>query len=366
MLMIGFLGGTWWAAKRAARVKCDPDLVVNLGFAALLSSVIGARVFYVLHYWDTHFAGRSIWAAVDITAGGMEFYGGFIGAFAAVMIYLAIKRVSIRLYLDILAPSLMFGMGMARIGCFLNGCCWGTACDPQIPWAVTFPYASPASLRQWEERVITYPAELITVYTSGTASLLPRDELAGTAGRQSLEVRLQKAQAALDQAQIKGADDKTLAQLRARRDAARLAADKQARGNRFFTQEKYLVSDAELEDRARDARTHTVQPVQLYASMDGILLAILLNNLFYRRKRDGVVTVVLFMLYPIMRIIEEIIRSDNPHDVVGLTISQFISVAIFTAATIYLIAIYRMPARATGGPVARPGGPARPAPAKRK
>src|SRR5687768_14809881 len=80
MLMIGFLGGTWWAARRATRVKADPDVVVNAGFIALISSIIGARIFYVLHYWDENFAGKSLASIINITAGGLEFYGGFIGA----------------------------------------------------------------------------------------------------------------------------------------------------------------------------------------------------------------------------------------------------------------------------------------------
>src|SRR6476660_1052950 len=115
MLMIGFLGGTWWAAKRASRVKADPDTIINLAFVSLLASVVGARIFYVIHYWDQHFAGKGLWAVVNITAGGLEFYGGFIGAFVAGTLYLVLKRVSWRLYADIAAPSIMFGMSMARI-----------------------------------------------------------------------------------------------------------------------------------------------------------------------------------------------------------------------------------------------------------
>jgi len=180
MLMIGFLGGTWWAARRAARVKGDPDFVVNLGFIALIASVVGARIFFVVHYWDAHFAGRGIQAIIDVTAGGLEFYGGLLGALAACLVYTRVTGHSTRLYLDIVAPSLMFGMGMARIGCFLNGCCWGGPCSPQVPWAVRFPYASPAFIRQWQERMATAPAELIYVSSSGIPSRIDRDLLAMT------------------------------------------------------------------------------------------------------------------------------------------------------------------------------------------
>jgi phosphatidylglycerol:prolipoprotein diacylglycerol transferase len=160
MLMIGFLGGTWWMARRAMRVKADPDTLINLAFVSLLSSVVGARIFYVVHYWDEHFAGRGLWAVINITSGGLEFYGGFLAALLASSLYLYFKRVSWRLYMDLAAPSVMFGMAMTRIGCFLNGCCWGGVCPPEIPWGVHFPYASAAYMREWEERQQTIPASL--------------------------------------------------------------------------------------------------------------------------------------------------------------------------------------------------------------
>jgi len=355
MLMIGFLGGTWWAAQRAARVKADPDLVINLGFVALIASVIGARVFYVLHYWDAQFAGRGLWAIINITAGGMEFYGGFIGAFIAVLGYLAIKKAPFRLYLDIITPSLMFGMGVTRIGCFLNGCCLGAVCSPEIPWAVRFPYASPAAYRQWEDRVVTYPAELITVYFPGNASLLSRDDIyASPEQRSRPEQAYRKAVTALEQARKQQADAKTIDRLRKKVQAAQKA---QAEYASLARQEwQYALEPSELQAVAGQARTHTVHPVQLYASINGLLLAILLSTVFYRRKHHGVVVGLFFLLYPIMRFIEEIIRSDNPHDVIGLTISQFVSVTIFVGGVIYLIAIYRLPANSVPAPVPVPAG----------
>mgnify|MGYP000665943926 CR=1 FL=1 len=65
-----------------------------------------------------------------------------------------------------------------------------------------------------------------------------------------------------------------------------------------------------------------------------LIMAFLLNAVFYRRQRQGLVTGLFFLLYPIMRFLEEIIRSDNPHDVIGLTISQFVSLTIFIGGII--------------------------------
>jgi prolipoprotein diacylglyceryltransferase len=60
---------------------------------------------------------------------------------------------------------------------------------------------------------------------------------------------------------------------------------------------------------------------------------------------------LLFLLYPIMRFMEEIIRSDNPHDTAGLTISQFISLVLFLIGVIWMFIVYRLPLRS---PKAKP------------
>lgn len=368
MLMIAFLGGTWWAMRRAMRVKADPDLIVNLGFVALISSVIGARIFFVIHYWE-RFEGRGIWSIANLTAGGLEFYGGFIGAFVAGMVYLLVKRVSIRLYTDIIAPSLMFGMGMARIGCFLNGCCWGAPCGEALPWAVQFPYASPAHYRQWEERMATLPADLIFIHPSGSAYPLGRDARKATPAQlQTIETFLVVRQE-LNTARQTQADKAKLSQLNKKLQQVRQAYHK------LPTDVQALGSQAMMTDREpgklldlmndRTNRSIPVHPAQLYSSLDGFVMALLLSVIFYRRKRHGVVFGLLLLLYPFCRINEEIIRIDNPHDTAGLTISQFVSLMIALVGAIWLIAVYRMPLRSPRAiPWVPPPEHAEPAPKK--
>ena len=350
MLMVAFLGGTWWASRRAARVKQDPDFVVNLGFVALICSVIGARIFYVAHYWE-RFEGRNLWEIANLTAGGMEFYGGFIGGMVGIIVFMLVRRVSFRLYFDILAPSLMLGMAAARIGCFLNGCCWGAPAPPQgLPWAVRFPYASPAEHRQWEDRQMTLPAELIAVYSSGQAYPLGRDLL--DVGDKAAAAQLRQwreAQADLKKAQASGADSATLAKLNRQVDRAkkRLEASEQTIQPLQTQAQRFDINVGQLERMARATAYHSlpVHPAQLYASLDALVMALLLSAIFYRRKRHGVVTGIMFILYPLCRIVEEIIRIDNPHDAAGLTISQFVSVMGIAIGIAWLVAIYRMPLR---------------------
>lgn len=310
MLMIGFVGGTWWATRRAIRTKGDPDVVVNMGFIALIFSIIGARVFFVIHYWERDFAGQGWWKIVNLTSGGLEFYGGLIGAILAAVLYIVLTKRSLRWYFDIVAPSVMFGMCMARIGCFLNGCCWGGVCDPQLSWAVQFPYASPAMYRQWEDRQLTLPQELIYVSQRG-ASLIYRDNVF------------------LDEA-----------------DRARLEKKNPGRLNtRKRLEEKFHLTHDEFETLVAEQHTLAVHPSQLYASAGGIILALLLNACYYRRRRHGMVFGMLMLLYPIMRFFEEAIRSDNPYDTASMTISQFVSIVLILFAIGWIIAIHRQPIR---------------------
>ena len=89
-LMIAFLGGVWWSCKRAVRVKADPDLIINIALIGLIAAVVGARTFYVLHYWEK-FEGKGVGAIFSITEGGFEFYGSFIGIMIATTSYLLWK-----------------------------------------------------------------------------------------------------------------------------------------------------------------------------------------------------------------------------------------------------------------------------------
>src|SRR5262249_25487653 len=151
-----FLTGIWMACRRAIRSQANPDTVLNLGFISLVFGVLGARIMFVWHYWDARFANlpHPYLSIFDLRSGGLEFCGGPLLTIPAVAIYLKyFAKASVRWYMDILAPSLAWGLAITRIGCFLNGCCWGSACvdehDParvkaQVPWAVHFPYGSPA------------------------------------------------------------------------------------------------------------------------------------------------------------------------------------------------------------------------------
>lgn len=188
MLVIGFFGALQLAKFLARRYRIDPEIFVNAGLIALVTGVLGARLSHVLEnlgqYTDVH---RSFWAnlgdAINIRSGGLTFYGGFLLATPCVIGYGLMKRLPIRLGMDIVAPCLMIGLGVGRIGCYLNGCCYGAETDTSaVPWAVHYPYHSNAYITEFEgangERLDhAPPPELLGTTPNGNPVLLSPDVL---------------------------------------------------------------------------------------------------------------------------------------------------------------------------------------------
>jgi phosphatidylglycerol:prolipoprotein diacylglycerol transferase len=364
MLTLGFLTGVWLSIRRAERLKCDPDLVLNLGFICLVCGVAGARLFYVLHYWETSFANQPVplWSALNCTAGGLEYYGGLIGAMVGCVGYILIKRASLRLYLDILTPAAAWGLAFGRMGCLLNGCCWGGLAPVDahghaaLPWAITFPHHSSPQVRQWENRQLTLPAELmVTDPRTSMPRLVPLEGLEiSPEKRAQLDRQAKEARERVEELKKKGVRSSELeaaeARYRAaetRRDARGLLAIEEARKypSRQFASGDARMTATELADLAHQYRSHPVHPSQIYGIVNALLLSWLLLEVLYRRKRHGVVFAWLCIIYPITRIILEIVRVDNPHDSAGLTISQAVSVGMFLFGVALLLYLRRLPER---------------------
>jgi len=375
-LMVGFLTGVWLAMRRAARVGVDVDRILDGSFVLLLGGVAGARIFYVVHYWQSQFADRpnKLLAIIDLRQGGLEFLGGLLGSFVALIIYFVIKKQSTRLLLDFAAPSAMWGLALGRVGCFFNGCCFGNVCtlpnseQASLPWAVRFPYYSPPHLHHWDERLVTIPAELISNTDSDLfppPSPVPDSNLHMKVERREGPRRaLQAAHDALARAKTESAPPQRLTALEAAVKSAEAAAQERERELAYLRSAQRFpsrvaperrITVSELEDLAVQCRSLPVHPVQLYATVGALLLSGVLTAVFYRRKRHGVVIGLLFVLYPLMRFPEEMLRVDNPHDVFGLSISQAISVGMFVAGIIYLWVLYtRLPERSPYADAAAP------------
>jgi phosphatidylglycerol:prolipoprotein diacylglycerol transferase len=133
MLIIGFLVGYWIASRRAEKFGISRDKLSNLAIIGLLTGVVGARVGWVVQEWGYYAKNPS--EIIKVTEGGMTSYGGILFGLIAAWIWAARSKVSLANTLDLLAAPALIMHGFGRIGCFLNGCCYGGPCT--LPWAVT-------------------------------------------------------------------------------------------------------------------------------------------------------------------------------------------------------------------------------------
>lgn len=123
MLVVAFFAAVTLASEEAKRQKINPDLIFNLLFVSFIFGIIGARVFYVVENLRDYL--KEPLEIIMLSHGGMSWFGGlFLGVFSGI-IYLKRKKMGVYKTLDLIIPFLALGQSIGRIGCFLNGCCFG-------------------------------------------------------------------------------------------------------------------------------------------------------------------------------------------------------------------------------------------------
>jgi len=141
LVMLGFVAGLWTAGRRGVRDGFAPEVFQDLGVWLIVGTILGARTLYVVSYWKESFAGHPWTEIFKVWEGGLVFYGGLIGASLATIICAQRKKLRLWKLADALAPSISLGYFFGRLGCFMNGCCYGRPTD--LPWAVHFPPDNP-------------------------------------------------------------------------------------------------------------------------------------------------------------------------------------------------------------------------------
>jgi phosphatidylglycerol:prolipoprotein diacylglycerol transferase len=141
LVALGFIAGLWTASRRGLRDGVAPDRIFDLGPWLIVGGIVGARFLYVISYWREDFASKPFSEVFMVQHGGLVYYGGLIGAVLSGLIYLKWKKLAVWKVADILAPSIALGYAFGRIGCLMNGCCYGRPSN--LPWAVCFPKDHP-------------------------------------------------------------------------------------------------------------------------------------------------------------------------------------------------------------------------------
>jgi len=151
MLMLGFLLAVLLASRRSRALGLERAGVFDLGFFAIIGGIIGARLLHVLLNLGFYFAwpagtgffrwvGASLLRVVATWNGGLVFYGGLAGGVGAMWLYARRKNIPFTDALDFASAPAALGLAVTRVGCFLNGCCFGK--KTLLPWGVKFPAGS--------------------------------------------------------------------------------------------------------------------------------------------------------------------------------------------------------------------------------
>ncbi|MGE0432246.1 MAG: prolipoprotein diacylglyceryl transferase [Planctomycetota bacterium] len=177
MIMLGFIFAILVCYLRVRIHGTDPNVIIDLGIVCMIAGILGARLWHVIEYWNVVYAvgpnnePRGTWEAlveaVQVQKGGLVFYGGFLLASFAAWCYLRIRKLPILYYLDLLAVAVPIGQAFGRIGCFMNGCCWGVGCAPDSKYAWAYPW-----LTTFYDHGLGIPGEAGVVHQAGAPVLM--------------------------------------------------------------------------------------------------------------------------------------------------------------------------------------------------
>ncbi len=162
MYLFGIVVG-WWLAKRRSAYPWTPvarEQVDDLVFYVALGVVLGGRVGYILFYGGHRLFEDPAWA-LEVWKGGMSFHGGFLGVLLAM--YLYARRIGARFWqlVDFIAPFVPVGLGLGRLGNFINGELWGRPTD--MPWAMVFP-GDPLQLARHPSQLYQFALEGVVMF----------------------------------------------------------------------------------------------------------------------------------------------------------------------------------------------------------
>ena len=124
---------SWLIQRDSRRWGIQPDVIVDFAFWVVLSGILGARIFYIL--LNLGFFLEDPKEMIMIQNGGLAWQGGLILGMTVGIFYLRRRRLLLRETLDLCAPYVALGHPIGRIGCFLNGCCYGK----EVSWGIYFP-----------------------------------------------------------------------------------------------------------------------------------------------------------------------------------------------------------------------------------
>lgn len=155
-LSLAILLGTLITIRLARKIDMNSDQIIDLAIFLVIGGIVGARLFYVLVYDPVRYLKHPI-EIFQIWNGGLVYYGALIGGFVTGTWFILKKGLPFWKLADVVTPALALGYGIVRIGCFMNGCCYGKPTTSVI--GVIFPFIEGA--RNLND-VARYPTQLFS------------------------------------------------------------------------------------------------------------------------------------------------------------------------------------------------------------
>jgi prolipoprotein diacylglyceryltransferase len=304
MLFLTFLVCTWLIGRRAERVGVAKEVVQDMTIWIFLGGLVGARVLFLFQETNVSTIGDFLTELPKIWDGGIILYGSVLGGLAGYFLYWAIYlrklKISTLKLADIVAPCIAVGIALGRVGCFLNGCCFGqVACADCAAYQVHFPLSAPARFDLVHEGVQTVAGFTVDPsYRSGGIKVdkVEPESPAAKAGLQSGDVITH-----VDGREIK--DDYALTQYLGAKSA--IETTDRLRGK----------NDLALTVQGKDTftirpTTLGLHPTQLYETISMLLVLLLLYAYEPFKTRDGQLMVVMMLTYAVHRYLNELLRAD--------------------------------------------------------
>ncbi len=334
-MLVGVFAGVATAIYRGKRQGFDPDMMMSLAFWMFVVGIIGARVFFVIQYWESFQRAtlvQTIGQMLMFTEGGLVVYGSLAGALLAFVLFCRRQQLSALVIGDIIGPSMLLGLALGRIGCLMNGCCYGGVCEGDFV-CLSFPrYSNPPQNDKFSPPYQDQLAhgQLHGIRIAPDASQTPmiaEVRESGPAARAGVPVGTRIAI-------LNGHDVATVF------DVQRiLLGSPTVLRVETLAGKHYTWSTDGFPDRSLP-----VQPTQIYSSINAFLLFLTLWLFFPYRWKNGQVIFLTLGLYAISRFVLELIRTDEGGFLgTWLTISQWGSVVSILAVLALGFVIHRQP-----------------------
>jgi phosphatidylglycerol---prolipoprotein diacylglyceryl transferase len=341
MLFLAFVASTWLAGRLSPRAGIPSQRMQDLAIWLFIFGIIGARITYMIvdYHGEPIDLGDVAGKFFKIWEGGLVFYGAAIGGFVG---YWFASVLPLRRYhlfswkmADVVAPCAALGLAVGRIGCLLNGCCYGNVACPDCP-ALRFPLSAPPRYQLVESGYQT-TAGFTLKENAGGAPTVDKVEPGSAADKAGLQtgdriVRVDGQEVVSDNSLAsylgklwpRGKNDLSLSILRS--EGARPGV----------TQLKTLP--------AFSPWTIGLHPTQVYETISMVLLLGVMLLYWPFRRRDGELMVIFMLGYAVHRFLDELLRDDPRGKLfAGMTISENGSILLLIAGLVLLVVLWRRP-----------------------